>query len=93
MRGACNRRFNCILIFKFFVKSLIFRINSYHNKGLAVSLLGDVVAVFVFQLLRKHRPNVLQEVLLTLHDNKSLSVETLLTLLGVNCKHCVAAYF
>ena len=79
------------MIFKFCIKSLIFRINSYHNKGL--SLLSDVLAVFAFQLLRKHRPKVLQEVLLTLHDNKSLSVETLLTLLGVNCKHCVAAYY
>ncbi|XP_020626407.1 Hermansky-Pudlak syndrome 3 protein-like [Orbicella faveolata] len=36
------------------------------------------------QLLRKHRPKVLLEVLLTLHDNKSLSVETLLTLLGAS---------
>ena len=45
----------------------------------------------MFQLLRKHRPNVLLEVLLTLHDKKSLSVETLLTLLGVNCKHDVVA--
>ena len=49
------------------------------------------MSFFVFQLLRKHRPKVLQEVLLTLHDKKSLSVETLLTLLGVNCKHCVVA--
>ena len=51
------------------------------NKGL--TLLSDFFAVFVFQLLRKHRPKVLMEVLLSLHDNKSLSVETLLILLGV----------
>ena len=51
-----------------------------------------LLCVFVLQLLRKHRPKVLVEVLLSLHDNKSLSVETILTLLGVNWKHFVVAF-
>lgn len=36
------------------------------------------------QLLRKHQPKLFVEVLLNLHDNKALSVETLLSLFGTS---------